>query len=287
MRYKVYTIKKRNGRGVRTIAQPTPGVKELQRWAVANILSQYPVHDSATAYKKGSSILENATPHKRNSYLLKLDFENFFNSITSEDLLAFLSDRQSNLDTVDREHLCRILFWRKKGTTELILSIGAPSSPTLSNILLYDLDCAIASHCSTDQVAYTRYADDLTFSCKEPGRLQRLEETISLLLADLRYPRLTLNTQKTVNASKKSRRRVTGLVITNDAEVSLGRDRKRILRAMVHRYVQGQLDIEGVMSLRGWLAYVNVVEPSFLERLRNTYGTEALTALGGFWKMKD
>ena len=37
---------------MRTIAQPAPAVKELQRWVVKNILKDHPIHESATAYKK-------------------------------------------------------------------------------------------------------------------------------------------------------------------------------------------------------------------------------------------
>ena len=280
MRYKVYSIPKRNGNGRRIIAQPTPAVKELQHWAKENILSNFDVHEAATAYKKTASILKNAAAHKNSRFLLKLDFENFFNSITSHDLLTFLDRRMADLDDADRQLLCRILFWRPKGSTELVMSIGAPSSPMLCNILLYDFDVLVATHCAGANISYTRYADDMTFSCDQPWKLAATEQWVTRLVDETDSPHLRINKAKTLHASKKSSRRVTGLVLTNDGAVSLGRERKRELRAKVHRFLNGGMPEAEAASLRGWLAYVNAVEPSFTARLKGAYGAENLARLG-------
>jgi len=280
MRYKVYSIPKRSGNGRRIIAQPTPAVKELQQWVTAKILSAFDVHPAAMAYKKTASILKNAAVHKNSKFLLKLDFENFFNSIVSQDFLAFLDRRQLNLDAVDRQLLCRILFWRPKGSAELVMSMGAPSSPALCNILLYDFDVLVATHCAAVNVSYTRYADDMTFSCDEPWRLKEVEQWVAHLVDETDSPHLKVNQAKTLHVSKKSSRRVTGLVLTNDGAVSLGRERKRELRAKVHRFLTGGMPEDEGRSLRGWLAYVNAVEPSFVARLKAVYGAENLARLG-------
>jgi RNA-directed DNA polymerase len=282
MRYKVYRIPKRSGRGDRIIAQPVPAVKELQRWATQNILSAFTQHEAATAYRRSASILTNARVHRRHRYLLKLDFENFFNSIVDRDFLAFLHDRKSDLDEEDRRLLCRMLFWRPKGSSSLVLSIGAPSSPMVSNLLLFDFDERVAAHCAELDVAYTRYADDLTFSCNEPWRLRDIEAWVGHAIQSIDYPRLRLNKEKTVHASMKSRRVVTGLVLANDEKVSLGRERKRQIRAMVHRFLLGAMSVEEAASLRGWLAFVNGVEPSFLDRLERKYGPDRLR---GIWRL--
>jgi hypothetical protein len=281
MRYKVYQIPKRNGRGHRTIAQPTPAVKELQRWAVQNVLCAFPVHEAATAYRPAASILTNARAHQGHKYLLKLDFENFFNSITEGDFLAFLRDHNSDLELEDRKLLCRILFWRPRGSSGLVLSIGAPSSPALSNLLLFPFDEQVAAHCAGLRVAYTRYADDLILSCDEPWRLRDVENWVARTVDAIAYPRLRLNLLKTVHASMKSRRSVTGLILTNDGSVSLGRERKRLIRAMVHKFLMGKMPSAEAATLRGWLAFVNGVEPTFLDALERTYGPARLRHI---WK---
>ena len=83
-RYKVYTIPKRNGKGIRTIAHPSKELKYIQRILFKVLRKLLPVHQSAMAYKKGVGIKDNAAAHVRNSYLLKMDFNNFFPSITPE-----------------------------------------------------------------------------------------------------------------------------------------------------------------------------------------------------------
>jgi hypothetical protein len=92
----------------------------------------------------------------------------------------------------------------------------------------------------------------------------------------MKSPQLTINPGKTVRVSKRDSRRITGLTISNDARVSLGRDRKRSIRASVHHYVTGRLAKEQQLELKGMLAYVNAVEPSFLARLRKKYGYDVI-----------
>ena len=52
-RYKVYQIEKRTPGKKRTIAQPAREVKPLQYWVMSHVLSAFPIHPAATAYRKG------------------------------------------------------------------------------------------------------------------------------------------------------------------------------------------------------------------------------------------
>jgi hypothetical protein len=76
-RYMHYAIKKKSG-GEREIAHPSRELKVLQKWLLENILIKLPIHVSATAYQKGSSIRINAGIHAANNYILRVDFQNFF-----------------------------------------------------------------------------------------------------------------------------------------------------------------------------------------------------------------
>lgn len=277
-RYKVYQIPKRTPGQFRTIAQPAREVKALQHWVLRHVLNQFEVHPAATAYRKGRSILHNAKPHTRGRYLLKMDFKEFFPSLRGEDFRVFLKRRRAEFDAGDISALCSILFWMPKGVSppDLCLSIGAPTSPILSNVLMFDFDKRIADFCKAKGVAYTRYADDLSFSSARSEDLAAVEEVVINWCARSKSPKLTVNAAKTVRASKGESRRVTGLVLTNDRKVSLGRDTKRRIRAWVHHFVAGRLEEGELPKLRGMLCYVNSVEPSFLERLRAHYGSEAI-----------
>lgn len=275
-RYKVYQIPKRKPGEYRTIAQPAREVKALQYWVMKYVLGQFKVHPSATAYRKRRSILHNAKAHARGRFLLKMDFKDFFPSIKARDFRQFLQNADSTLVDEDIAALCQILFWKPKDTQELCLSIGAPTSPLLSNVLMSDFDQWISSYCSSLSVNYTRYADDLTFSATRSADLQAVENEVIAFCQRLRSPLLTVNHAKTVRVSKREARRVTGLVLTNDRKVSIGRDEKRRVRAAVHYFALNKLTGDEVAKLRGMLAYINSVEPEFITRLRDKYGSDVI-----------
>jgi retron-type reverse transcriptase len=279
-RYKVYEIKKRQPGKMRTIAQPAREVKRLQYWIIANVLKRYPVHRAAMAYRKGKSILNNAKAHAKKRYLLKLDFRDFFHSIKAIDFKQFVEkDAQTDIDGADLECLTRVLFWKNKQSGEFVLSIGAPSSPMLSNILLYEFDRRATEYCVSAGVTYTRYADDLTFSTNKRNVLGQVADRVDRICADLPYPRLTLNSDKTVHASRGTTRRVTGLILSNEGVVSIGHERKRQLHAAVHRFKFGRLDPTEAASLAGTLSFVNSAEPKFLRVLARRYGKTVIRRL--------
>ena len=272
-RYKVYSVPKKSGKGRRTIAQPAKEVKVLQRIIVDKVIQDLPLHQSAMAFRKNYNIRNNAEAHVRNNYLLKMDFKDFFPSLNSKDLERHIA-RHVDIDysTEDLFLISRICFWRPKGTRMLQLSIGAPSSPSISNTLMYEFDSEIFDICSRHHVAYSRYADDLTFSTKRRNVLRRVEDAAAQIVAELKYPRLSINHRKTVHTSKKHHRRVTGVVLTSTEEISLGRDRKRIIRSMLHRASVCDLDPTERARLQGILAFAQDIEPQFVDRLRRKYG---------------
>lgn len=277
-RYKVYQIPKRTPGQFRTIAQPAKEVKVLQYWAMKHVLSRFDVHRAATAYRRNRSILHNAQPHTRGRFLLKMDFKDFFPSLKAHDFRVFLKRCQPKFDAEEIGALCSILFWSPKGASppELCLSIGAPTSPLLSNILMGDFDRHIYRFCRDRQISYTRYADDLSFSSKHSEVLAEAEMAVVDFCARSKSPALAVNEAKTVRLSKRDSRRVTGLVLTNDDKVSLGRETKRQIRAQMHHFVLGRLKDEEILKLRGMLAYVNSVESAFMHRLRKKYGDDAV-----------
>jgi hypothetical protein len=279
-RYKTFKVLKRQGQGHRTIAQPSAEVKLLQRVVLDEIVGYWPVHSAAVGYRRGKSILNHARLHAASRFLLKLDFKDFFPSITASDVRQHAqSQARPRLTEEDLQVLTRILCWRNKQTGSFCLSIGAPSSPACSNALLFDFDAALSEECRRRGVTYSRYADDLAFSCMTPKTLHEIEQITRALLLDLRYPRLRLNDRKTVNVSKRHRRTLVGLVLSAQGEVSLGRERKRTIRAMVHAFTLGKLNVEEVNSLRGMLAYAWSIEPAFIDSLMRAYGPEHLMLL--------
>ena len=279
-RYKIYYIPKRNGGGRRRIAQPSKELKSIQRLVLREFLQGLPVHDVATAYQSNSSIRRNAEFHKDNQYLLKMDFSDFFPSLRPPDLIQHVEKHlNKEIEGQDRWCLERLFFYSNRQQQRTELSIGAPSSPFISNTLMYDFDCLISTECENRDITYTRYADDITLSTNVRQCLFEFPDVVVDFLANLEYPNVSINGAKTVFLSKKVNRHVTGLVLTNDGEISIGRSKKRFIRSLVHTFGLGKLDNEQTNYLRGYLSFVADVEPEFIDALIQKYGSDVISAI--------
>jgi RNA-directed DNA polymerase len=278
-RYKVYQIPKRVPGLFRTIAQPAREVKALQYWLMKNVLNRFESHQCAMAYRAGRGIRDNAVPHVAGRFLLKLDFVDFFSSIKAWDFRRYLEEKDPEMTEEELEMLCNLTFWKPRGTHDFCLSIGAPTSPIISNLLMYKFDKEVDTFCLRKECVYTRYADDLTFSATDSSTLEAVEAFVAHLCSVITSPCLTINTHKTVRSSRAYSRRVTSLVLTNDNKISLGRERKRKISAWVHHFKLGHLDEKSANRLQGMLAYVAAVEPDFIVTLQRKYGESTVSAI--------
>lgn len=165
-RYKVYEIPKRTG-GMRTIEHPSRELKAIQRWIVKTVFDLFPTHECATAYKKRASIKINAERHQLTNYTTRYDFLGFFPSFRQERIILFLSRQNvaSNLGLSEQD----IDFIGKIVCRKGRLTVGAPSSPTVSNVMMFAFDQSFAEFCDRRGIVYTRYADDLFLSSQAPN----------------------------------------------------------------------------------------------------------------------
>ena len=275
-KYKVYQIPKRTS-GTRTIAQPTAELKKYQRYLVSIFTPILPVHESAFAYLQGKSIKDNALIHCNNSYFLKMDFSNFFNSLTPNIFWNCLEENNTEFSGLDKEILNNLLFWKpSKYQTNLILSIGAPSSPLLSNFCMYKFDKILNDFCHKNNISYSRYADDLTFSTNSINVLANLPLIVSKNLKEIYGGSLEINHLKTSFSSKKHNRHVTGITITNENKLSLSRKKKRYIRHLIHKFMIKSIENNELSYLRGYLSFIQHVEPNFLFRLKSKYSEETI-----------
>lgn len=282
-KYKVYQIPKRS-HGHRVIAQPSKELKVYQRAFLE--IYQFPVHQAATAYRKNVSIKDNAIIHKSSTYLLKTDFEKFFNSITPElfwNAVDTCNGLSFSFDEEDRKRVEQILFWcpSRKPDGKLILSIGAPTSPHISNFCLFQFDCFVVEYCQQRKIRYSRYADDLTFSTRIPNLLMGLMPEVQKMIRQFFGQRLQINHQKTVLSSKAHNRHVTGVTINNANELSLGRERKRYIKHLVHQFTLGQLEPSDIGYLKGLLSFAHHIEPAFIDRLKLKYTEQIIKNIIG------
>ena len=275
-RYKKYKILKRNGVDMRLIAQPSKESKFIQRMIVNELRNSLPVHHAATAYEKGTGIRLNALRHLNSRYLLKMDFKNFFPSITPELFFEVAKSIGEDFITLDKLFLEHALFFRSTRRSRLRMSIGAPSSPFLSNFVMSNFDAAMMKLCVAKNISYTRYADDLTFSTNEKNALFDIPKIVASFLASHCFKKIRINSTKTVFSSKRFNRHVTGVVLTNDNELSIGRARKREIASLINSFKFGKLTADAIMRLAGLIAHAHHIEPEFIVRMKLKYTDEVI-----------
>ena len=213
--YKRITLRKKNG-GTRVIHAPDSQLKYMQMNILRNILSKIEVSPYATAYVKGKRLQDNAAPHIRHRYLLKMDVTDFFGSITFLEVIsaAFPSKMYPAQIGAMLTSLCCL------GD---VLPQGAPTSPALSNIVMRNFDDILGSWCQKRGITYTRYCDDLIFSADRPlyGVYCKATEL-------LEARGFQVNEKKTTFVTNASSQRVTGLAVNE--KVSIPKEYKRQLR---------------------------------------------------------
>jgi RNA-directed DNA polymerase len=203
--YRDFEVLKRNGKK-RPISEPLPSLKEIQHWILKKILYSIPVSPFAKAYKPNVSLIENIKFHRNQPKVFTLDLENFFPSITIDGVEKIFSELGycnsiSNL----LAKLCT-----RNGT----LPQGAPTSPTLSNLIFIDADEMIANYCIQKKIRYTRYADDLSFS----GDFDE-KELFVVVKGIIEKMKFKINTAKTKLMTPGNRQTVTGIVVNEKPQV--------------------------------------------------------------------
>lgn len=274
-RYKVYHIPKRDGT-LRKIEHPSRELKALQRWLNVFLLQALPQHPNATAYSQGASIKGNAARHLGTQFTVRLDFKEFFPSFKETGIRKFLlnASERLGLQLTERD----IRFACKVFCRNGALTIGAPTSPSLSNRMMYEFDRSVTAFAEGAGLVYTRYADDIFISSYHPNNLDGVAAAVRECIASYPYARLKLNHPKTTYLSRRYKREITGIIITPENRISVGRKSKRRIKGLVWRMGQGTLSAEEKSYLAGYLAFVKDVEPTFVESLVRKYGTKLMDA---------
>ena len=205
--YKVYKIKKHNG-NYRTIYSPNPLLKSIQKNILKNILNEKSISQYAKAYHKKLSLKDNAYPHLNKKKILKLDIIDFFENI--EYPLIYQSCFSQNYFPKSIGHLLTYLC-----TYESRLPQGAPTSSYISNLVMKDFDEELGTWCKENNIDYTRYSDDMTFS----GDFNH-HELIKKVRKMLYKLNLKINNKKIHIITNAQQQNVTGIVVNNKLQTS-------------------------------------------------------------------
>ena len=213
--YRKVKLPKKSG-GFRNLSVPDAVLKAIQKQIAEVLLIHMPVSRYAKAYRFGSSTLRNAKHHVGKQVVLKLDIHHFFDSIR----YATVKDKvfPAEIYAEPLRILLTMLCYYKDALPQ-----GAPSSPAITNIILYEFDEMVGLWCRDRGIAYTRYCDDMTFSGGfDPA------EVIRFVRAELKKMGFLLNEQKTRIQRPGQQQTVTGIVVNE--KLSIPADYRRKLR---------------------------------------------------------
>ena len=254
-------IPKRRG-GYRRLDVPDPLLKQVQRYILHHVLEGFSVSPAAAAYRKNRCAADGAAVHIGKPLVLKLDIHDFFGSITFPMVLGYGFPAAYFPEEV-RVLLASLCCCRQR------LPQGAPTSPALSNLVMKHFDEAMAAWCGPQNIAYTRYCDDMTFSGDlNPGAV------IGRVRGFLETMGMELNHSKTAVCSQFSRQTVTGITVNQVCQ--LPREDRRKLRQEVYlclRYGTGESrpadSVRRLEQILGKVSYLLQVRPDdrwFLEQ---------------------
>ena len=213
--YRKAKLPKKNG-GFRNLSVPDEVLKSIQRQISEVLLIHMPVSRYAQAYRFGSSTLRNAKHHVGKQVVLKLDILHFFDSIQYSTVKDKVFPAQIYAEPL--RILLTMLCYHKDALPQ-----GAPSSPAITNIILYGFDELVGQWCRERGISYTRYCDDMTFSGDfEPA------EVVRFVRLELKKMGFLLNEQKTRIQRPSQQQSVTGIVVNE--KISIPADYRRKLR---------------------------------------------------------
>lgn len=276
--YHRYGIPKKTG-GIRAISAPKPALAEAQRWVLASVLSAIPTEPSAHGFVAGRSVLTNAAPHVGRAVVVNLDLKDFFPTLTFPRVKGLFA----SLGYGSAVATCLALLCTEPPRVELVLDErplavalgarvlpqGACTSPAITNLVCRRLDRRLAALSVRYGFAYSRYADDLTFSRERGDGVGGLLAAVrSILLAEgfVEHPK------KTHVMRRGRRQEVTGVTVNTKTGVS--REYVRRLRAILHNAARHGLASQNrdghphfAAYLRGCVAWVSMVDASKRETL--------------------
>lgn len=237
--YKSFSIKKKRT-GYREIFAPEKDLKRIQKQINFYLQAYYfcikpkEVHGfviNPGKLKSNLNIVENALLHTNKKHVLNIDLRDFFPSISSRQVIDLFSSPYFNFDQQLSTALTLLTTYRGR------LPIGAPTSPVLSNFICLQLDYDIIDFCTANNLTYSRYADDLTFSSNTVISSDNLLDIINIIKKN----NFSVNDKKVRLKSSNRRQIVTGLTVNE--KVNVDRTFLKKSRAMLHDLKTNGLDI--------------------------------------------
>lgn len=271
--YRSFHIPKKKG-GFREISAPAKDLRKVQKKLNYYLQAYYlcikpeDVHGFVINPRylgKYCNIVANAKVHTGKKYVLNIDLKDFFPSISARQVKEVLSSDVFRFNDQISTALALIT------TFEGRLPTGSPTSPVISNFICLKLDDDLKCFSNNNDLNYTRYADDLTFSSDFKIDIDIILDIVNVI----KKHNFSINEKKLRLSTSSQKQTVTGLTVNEKVNV----DRKLLkkIRAMLfdfsangldsaterHFKTTGEIDLElkksFVMRLKGYINFVGQV----------------------------
>jgi len=261
--------------GVRWISAPREPLKTTQRAILDSLLYQRAAHESAHGFVPKRSVITHARRHTYQRWLVGLDLYRFFDE-TPRSAVRSVFERFSGLQEWEVEVLTELCCLEDR------LPQGAPTSPYITNLYFSEVDEALTRWAESQQLTYSRYADDLAFS--GPAVPPDLFRVVKESCGEFGY---RVNHKKTRVLGSGARQSVTGLVVNRG--ISVPRRLRRTIRAVLHDASKRGLESAmrdsdmGIDSLIGRIRWISVTHPELASEMTEALGILSRSAdlLGG------
>lgn len=221
--YRQTSIPKKSGKR-RELNVPNDDLKAMQRRILHRLLKKLRSHSLATGFRTGVSFVDNARCHQAQAVVIRIDLVDFFPSIKRSMVQHYF--RKIGWGRQAAKLLCDLTTYNDS------LPQGAPTSPMISNLVCFLMDIRFSIICDEYDLAYTRYADDITISSHREN--VDVHSVLSQALRIIRSYGFQPHFGKKFDVRRSHQRQmVTGLVVNERA--NLTREKRRWLRAVEHR----------------------------------------------------
>lgn len=269
--------KKKKSCGYRTIIAPTDEYKYSLK-LLNEILGKkfdYINDHFQVAYKKNKSIFNNTVAHQHNKYMYKIDLHDFYGSCKSELVEAILKifvGGTKNKIYADAQITPGFRVFLNDLLVDDKLFMGNPASGCIANRIISKPVAMIYAKCKAMGIAFTVYADDMTFSSNK-----KLHKDFILNMFKEAFDKCNLSDYFTLSENKcygcsNNRREVTGLVINHKDQITVKRSLYNNCKVTLHQMKYNKPTKLKESTLRGNLSfmYANDTSGKFY-RLMNEY----------------
>ena len=269
--YKKWVIPKKSG-GTRVIHAPEPKLKFVQGRLLERFFTNIAYPDHISAYVPERTTRYSAEQHCGKQVLIVIDLKDFFPSTRRAWIRRALQDifhlpfevvsAMADLATIPIETAVG---------TRYVVPQGAPTSGAVCNwVAHHRLDIPILEECKTWNMAYTRYADDLAFSCHERLSREDTNKFIRSISKIIKKSGYEVNRKKLRVTRPGRQQRLLGMTVNQKPNIIRVHYRK--LRARIHHchykgfdVVAKEMGLESGARLKsqieGKISYYHMINP--------------------------